>query len=109
MEQRLQKLIADAGITSRRKAEQIILEGRVSVNGTPVSKLGSKADLRRTTFVWTGACSCDDRIHLSTHQQARRFVSTVKDPEGRPTVMSLVKGSGSASIPWEDSIFTRRD
>ena len=45
MEQRLQKIIADAGITSRRKAEQIILEGRVSVNGKSVSKLGSKADL----------------------------------------------------------------
>ena len=47
MEQRLQKIIADAGITSRRKAEQIILEGRVTVNGKSVSKLGSKADLDR--------------------------------------------------------------
>ena len=44
MEQRLQKIIADAGITSRRKAEQIILEGRVMVNGKTVSKLGAKAD-----------------------------------------------------------------
>ena len=47
MEQRLQKIIADAGITSRRKAEQIILEGRVSVNGKAGLQAGSKADLER--------------------------------------------------------------
>jgi len=46
MKERLQKIIAEAGITSRRKAEQIILEGRVTVNGEAVSKLGSKADLQ---------------------------------------------------------------
>ena len=44
---RLQKLIADAGITSRRKAEELILQGRVSVNGQVVTELGSKADESR--------------------------------------------------------------
>jgi 23S rRNA pseudouridine2605 synthase len=93
MEQRLQKIIADAGITSRRKAEQIILEGRVTVNGTPVSKLGSKADLDKDHV------RVDGRLLAGTTEHAYLlinkpvgYVSTVKDPEGRPTVISLVKG-----------------
>ncbi len=93
MEQRLQKIIADAGITSRRKAEELILQGRVTVNGRVVSELGSKADPER------------DRIQVDGKPLGRRgrriyillnkpqgVVSTVSDPEGRQTVMSLVKG-----------------
>ncbi len=93
MEQRLQKLIADAGITSRRKAEQIILEGRVSVNGQPVSKLGSKADLDKDHVRVDGRllAATTDFIYLLTNKPVG-YVSTVKDPEGRPTVISLVKG-----------------
>ena len=45
--QRLQKIIAAAGVTSRRKAEELITQGRVSVNGQTVTELGSKADLQR--------------------------------------------------------------
>jgi pseudouridine synthase len=93
MQQRLQKIIADAGITSRRKAEQMILEGRVSVDGKTVTQLGSKADPQR------------DRIRVDGRLLERRtthvylllnkpvgYVSTVSDPEGRPTVVSLLKG-----------------
>jgi 23S rRNA pseudouridine2605 synthase len=92
MEQRLQKIIADAGITSRRKAEQIILEGRVTVNGTPVSKLGSKADPERDHI------RVDSRLlsHVTEYvylllNKPVGYVSTVKDPQGRPTVVSLVR------------------
>ena len=46
-EERLQKILAKAGVASRRKAEQMITEGRVTVNGTIISELGSKADLER--------------------------------------------------------------
>ena len=93
MEQRLQKIIADAGITSRRKAEQIILEGRVSVNGKPVSKLGSKADLEKDHIRVDGRllARTTEYIYLLLNKPVG-YVSTVKDPEGRPTVMSLVKG-----------------
>src|ERR1017187_7077500 len=93
MEQRLQKIIADAGITSRRKAEQIILEGRVSVNGKPVSKLGSKADLGKDHIRVDGRllARTTEYIYLLINKPVG-YVSTVKDPEGRPTVMSLVKG-----------------
>src|SRR5579862_4214368 len=93
MEQRLQKIIADAGITSRRKAEQIILEGRVSVNGTPVSKLGSKADLEKDHVRVDGRLlnRVIEHVYLLVNKPVG-YVSTVKDPEGRPTVMTLVRG-----------------
>ena len=53
MQERLQKIIAEAGITSRRKAEELIVQGRVSVNGQVVSELGSKADPARDRIAWT--------------------------------------------------------
>jgi 23S rRNA pseudouridine2605 synthase len=93
MEQRLQKIIADAGITSRRKAEQIILEGRVSVNGKSVSKLGSKADLEHDHVRVDGRLLSRSResVYLLVNKPVG-YVSTVKDPEGRPTVVSLARG-----------------
>jgi 23S rRNA pseudouridine2605 synthase len=93
MEQRLQKIIADAGITSRRKAEQIILEGRVTVNGKPVSKLGSKADLARDHVCVDGRLlsRAAENVYLLVNKPVG-YVSTVSDPEHRPTVVSLVRG-----------------
>jgi len=93
MQQRLQKIIADAGITSRRKAEQIILEGRVSVNGKPVSKLGSKADVERDHIRVDGRLlsRAAEHVYLLVNKPVG-YVSTVKDPQGRPTVVSLVHG-----------------
>jgi len=93
MQQRLQKIIADAGITSRRKAEQIILEGRVTVNGETVSKLGSKADPERDHIRVDGRLLTHDadHVYLLVNKPAG-YVSTVRDPQGRPTVISLVRG-----------------
>ena len=93
VEQRLQKIIADAGITSRRKAEQIILEGRVTVNGKPVSKLGSKADLDRDHIRVDGRLLARpaEYVYLLLHKPVG-YVSTVSDPQHRPTVVSLVRG-----------------
>ena len=93
MEQRLQKIIADAGITSRRKAEQIILEGRVSVNGKSVSKLGSKADLEHDQIRVDGRLlsRATENVYLLLNKPVG-YVSTVSDPQGRPTVVSLVRG-----------------
>lgn len=93
MEQRLQKIIADAGITSRRKAEQIILEGRVTVNGKSVSKLGSKADLERDQVRVDGRllAAPTEYVYLLLNKPVG-YVSTVSDPQHRPTVISLVKG-----------------
>jgi len=93
MQQRLQKIIADAGITSRRKAEQIILEGRVTVNGEPVSKLGSKADPDRDHIRVDGRLLSRTKEYLYfLVNKPVGYVSTVSDPQHRPTVVSLVRG-----------------
>jgi 23S rRNA pseudouridine2605 synthase len=93
MQQRLQKIIADAGITSRRKAEQIILEGRVTVNGESVSKLGSKADLDHDQVRVDGRLlsPSKENVYLLVNKPVG-YVSTVKDPQRRPTVISLAHG-----------------
>jgi pseudouridine synthase len=93
MQERLQKIIADAGITSRRKAEQIILEGRVTVNGKVVSKLGSKADPVSDRVCVDGRLlsGTTEYVYLLVNKPVG-YVSTVSDPQGRPTVVSLVRG-----------------
>lgn len=92
MEERLQKIIAAAGIAARRKAEDIIAQGRVMVNDVVVSKLGSKADLSRDKIQVDGIILRPPRSHLYVLlNKPTGYVSTVSDPEHRPTVMSLVK------------------
>jgi 23S rRNA pseudouridine2605 synthase len=93
MLQRLQKIIADAGITSRRKAEQMILEGRVSVNGAAVIQLGSKADPERDHIRVDGRLLGGTTAHVYLLlNKPVGYVSTVSDPQRRPTVISLVRG-----------------
>jgi 23S rRNA pseudouridine2605 synthase len=90
---RLQKIIADAGITSRRKAEELILEGRVTVNGQVVTALGSKADPARDHVKVDGKLlRRTARLLYLLLNKPVGYVSTVSDPQRRPTVVSLVKG-----------------
>jgi len=93
MEQRLQKIIADAGITSRRKAEELMLQGRVSVNGQVVTQLGSKADVARDHVRVDGKLlrGPGRHVYLLLNKPVG-YVSTVSDPERRPTVISLLRG-----------------
>src|SRR6202166_4063163 len=99
-EQRLQKIVAAAGITSRRKAEELIASGRVQVNGQAVTELGSKADAERDHI------RVDGKL-LKKPQQFRYFmlnkpkgvVTTVSDPEGRPTVMKFFARAGARVFP----------
>jgi 23S rRNA pseudouridine2605 synthase len=93
MQQRLQKIIADAGITSRRKAEQMILEGRVSVNSETVTQLGSKADPERDHIRVDGRLlrRATSHVYLLLNKPVG-YVSTVSDPQRRATVLSLVRG-----------------
>src|SRR5438874_1355582 len=90
--ERLQKIIAAAGIASRRKAEELIVQGRVSVNGAIVSTLGAKADPENDHIKVDGtAVRMPERfVYLMLHKP-KGYVSTVSDPEGRPTVMELVR------------------
>jgi len=90
--ERLQKIIAAAGIASRRKAEELIQAGLVSVNGTVITELGSKADpdsdsIRVNNKLLEGA----ERLEYIALNKPRGYVTTVSDPEGRPTVMELVR------------------
>lgn len=90
--ERLQKIMAAAGIASRRKAEEMIQQGLVSVNGQIVTQLGTKADfetdsIRVNEKLLKGA----ERHEYVVLNKPRGYVTTVSDPEGRPTVMELVR------------------
>jgi 23S rRNA pseudouridine2605 synthase len=92
-EERLQKILSQAGVASRRQAEKLIFEGRVAVNGTPVTEMGSKADLERDHIKVDGRL-----IHAPKHQiyialhKPNNTVTTVSDPQHRATVMELLRG-----------------
>ena len=88
---RLQKLLSAAGVASRRASEQLIVEGRVSVNGVVVRELGSKADPDRDDVRVDGRRI---RTHVRHRYIAlykpRGYVTTRRDPGGRPTVLDLL-------------------
>lgn len=92
MEERLQKILAGAGIASRRKCEQLILAGRVTVNGKVVTELGTKADpVREVIAVDDIAVHVEhDKVGLILHKPTS-YVTTVSDPQGRRTVMELLQ------------------
>jgi len=93
MKERLQKIIAAAGISSRRKAEELILQGRVSVNGHVIRELGSKADPVRDKIRVDGRPLPASHGHLVILlNKPTGIVSTLRDPQGRPTVVSLLTG-----------------
>src|SRR3982751_3737046 len=91
--ERLQKIIAAAGITSRRSAEKLISSGAVSVNGQIVTELGTKADPERDHIRVNGKLlhGAERQIYLLMNKP-KGYVTTVRDPEGRPTVMDLLRG-----------------
>ena len=90
--ERLQKILSEAGITSRRKAEKLILQGRVSVNGRVVSELGTKAVLGKDEICLDGkAIKAETEKVVVALFKPRNCVTTLHDPQGRPTVAELVK------------------
>jgi len=95
---RLQKILSTAGIASRRASEQLILEGRVSVNGEVVRELGSRADPARDEIRVDGRRIRTEVQHrYIALYKPRGYVTTRKDPEGRPTVLDLL-GQGVGYI-----------
>ena len=97
---RLQKILSRAGVTSRRKAEALIVEGRVTVNGTAVTELGSKADLDVDHIKVDGKLLHAPRrmVYIALNKPVN-CVTTVSDPEGRATVMDLVHGLKERVFP----------
>jgi pseudouridine synthase len=91
--ERLQKILSQAGIASRRASEQLMLDGRVTVNGATIRELGTKADPSRDDIRVDGR-----RIKLPEHHRylllnkPRGYVTTRTDPQKRPTVMDLLTG-----------------
>ena len=89
--ERLQKILAAAGVASRRKSEEIITAGRVSVNGVIVTELGAKADFESDEIKVDGKFLKKSRLPLYYMlNKPKGYVTTVSDPEGRATVMDLL-------------------
>jgi pseudouridine synthase len=97
MQQRLQKLIAAAGIASRRHAEQLIAAGEVTVNGKVVTELGTKADPAADHIKVRGklinpSLERREKVYVVLNKP-KGYLSSVTDPEGRPTVLELLPAS----------------
>jgi len=92
-EERLQKILSGAGITSRRKAEQLILDGRVAVNGKVVTELGTKADIERDHIKVDGKLIRQPSRHVYIAlYKPDCVVSTASDPQRRTTVLDFLHG-----------------
>jgi 23S rRNA pseudouridine2605 synthase len=89
--ERLQKILAAAGVASRRKAEELILGGRVQVNGQVITELGTRHDPERDHIKVDGKLlQAPERRRYYMLNKPRGYVTTVDDPQGRPTVMDLM-------------------
>lgn len=97
--ERLQKILARGGVTSRRAAEELIVAGRVRVNGRIVTELGTKADPRKDRIEVDGKrVVAEQPVYVVLHKP-RGVVSTMHDPEGRPTVKELLANVGARVYP----------
>lgn len=97
MQERLQKLIAQAGIASRRAAEELIRDGRVMVNGSVVTELGTKADPETDHIKVNGKLinaklAERSNVYILLYKP-KGVLSSVSDPEGRDVVTDLIRGS----------------
>lgn len=99
-EVRLQKFLANSGVCSRRAAEQLIVDGKVSVNGKVVTELGTKVNPETDEVICNGKCvkPVDKHVYVLLNKPIG-YVTTVKEQFGRPTVMDLVKGAGQGLVP----------
>ena len=91
--ERLQKILSQAGIASRRASEKLMLEGRVSVNGATITELGTKADLARDDIRVDGRrIKAPERHRYLLLNKPRGYVTTRSDPQKRATVLDLLRG-----------------
>jgi 23S rRNA pseudouridine2605 synthase len=87
---RLQKFLANAGVSSRRKAEELIAGGKVKVNGQVVTELGTKVDDSKDVIAVSGkSIKTAEKTWIALHKP-RGYLSTRSDPQGRPTVYDLL-------------------
>lgn len=101
MEQiRLQKFLANSGICSRRAAEKLIIDGKISVNGIVVTELGTKVQPEKDIIEYNGkkVNVQEKRVYILLNKPIG-YVTTVKEQFGRPTVMDLIKDVGVNVVP----------
>jgi 23S rRNA pseudouridine2605 synthase len=98
-EERLQKVLARAGVASRRAAEALILDGRVKIDGRVVRELGVKVDPRMTRVDVDGRRIVSEQLVYLVLHKPRAVMCTLSDPEGRTTVADLLRGAGARVVP----------
>ena len=98
--QRLQKVLAQAGIASRRRCEDLIRAGRVTVNGEVVTEMGIIVDASLDSIAVDGIPipAAEEKVYLMLHKPAG-YLTTVQDERGRPTVMDLIRGLPQRLFP----------
>jgi 23S rRNA pseudouridine2605 synthase len=91
--ERLQKILSQAGVASRRLSEELIAQGRVQVNGTTVTALGTKADPAVDEIKVDGRrIQVQQRKRYILLHKPRGYITSRSDPQGRPTVLDLLRG-----------------
>lgn len=100
MEERLQKVMAELGVASRRKCEELILQGKVKVNGQVVSELGTKVDKQNAVIEVEGRKleALTDKVYVLLNKPVG-YITSAKDQFGRPTVLDLVSGVKARIFP----------
>jgi 23S rRNA pseudouridine2605 synthase len=98
-EERLQKILARAGVASRRRAEALISAGRVTVGGRVVTELGTRADAHKDRIELDGRRLVAEPLVYLVFHKPRNVMCTMRDPEGRPTVWDYVKRVGVRAVP----------
>ncbi|MGC1105980.1 MAG: pseudouridine synthase [Candidatus Acidiferrales bacterium] len=100
MQERLQKIIARAGVASRRHAEALISSGQVAVNGQVVTELGTKADATRDHIRVAGKLlrATETKVYIALHKPDG-VVATLQDPEGRKTIAHFLRGVPGRVFP----------
>ena len=99
MEERLQKYLAECGVASRRKCEEIILAGKVRVNGNLITELGTKVNPKTDTVEVDGRIiSSEKKVYILLNKPVG-YVTTMSDEKERPTVMELLEGVKEKVVP----------
>lgn len=96
---RLQKFMAECGIASRRKCEEIILQGQVKVNGQVITELGAKVNNSDIIEYNGKIISRNERKVYILLNKPIDYVTTVKDQFGRKNVLELIKGINERLVP----------
>lgn len=99
MKERLQKILAKAGIASRRKAEELIRAGRVAVDGRIVTELGTRIDPQKSTITFDGKPLVREKFVYILLNKPAGYVTTLSDPQGRPIVTDLLHGVPQRVFP----------